>query len=349
VSTFTAYKKILVSHSLAVVIPCRNEEKYIGKCLDSIISSSYSKAFLEVYVCDGRSEDATASIVKDYSTKHPFIHLLINEDQTTPHALNLGVNATQADYITILGAHAEVSNDYLSLCVSDFEKEENIGCTGGLLINEYEDKASQTIGLAQSSPFGVGDAYFRTGLVSGLVDTVAFGTYKKEVFEDVGLFDSELVRNQDDEFNFRLKKAGYNIYLNSENTCIYYVRASFKKLFNQYWQYGYWKVFVNKKHSTITTLRQLIPALMVLVMGFLFLLSWFHIVFRALFLLTLVVYLGIGLVFASQKTDSPGQMTGVIKAFICLHYGYGLGYLKGIWDFIIKRKSPSKNSQSSTR
>jgi hypothetical protein len=196
-----------------------------------------------------------------------------------------------------------------------------------------ENKTSEIIGKAMSSPFGVGNAHFRTGQKDGLVDTVAFGAYRKEVFESVGYFDEDLARNQDDEFNYRLLKNNFKIYLSKKIISSYYVRASFKNLFRQYFQYGFWKVYVNKKHRTITTLRQLIPSLMVstLILGFVF--SFLNMFFALLFATEIILYLIGSCWFASKKANNLKQLFAIIFTFLILHTSYGIGYLYGVLKF----------------
>ena len=200
-----------------------------------------------------------------------------------------------------------------------------------------------------SSAFGVGNAHFRTGSKNGFVDTVAFGAYRNEVFEKIGYFDEDLIRNQDDEFNFRLLQNGFKIYLNSNIKSKYYVRASFSKLYKQYYQYGYWKVYVNKKHKAVTSIRQLVPLFFVLFLFLGFTLSFLHWILGTLFSLGLLAYIGLAIVFASQKSTSFEKITGIAYTFFLLHFSYGLGYLVGIFDFIALNKGPRISSQKLTR
>jgi glycosyltransferase involved in cell wall biosynthesis len=335
--------------SVSITIPCRNEQKYIGKCLQSIVDCDYDKKLLMVFVCDGNSDDSTQKIVREFVDKYDYIKLLINEKRTTPFALNLGLKAESADVKIILGAHAEIYRDYIESCIAALEIEPKIGCSGGIIENVMEDETSTIISLAMSSSFGVGNAHFRTGEKEGYVDTVAFGAYKSEVFDIVGYFDEDLIRNQDDEFNYRLHKFGYKIYLSKSIKSKYYVRASYKKLYKQYYQYGYWKVYVNIKHNTITTLRQIIPSLFV---SFLFTglcLSLISNLFFKTYILGLSFYLLVGFISALKKTSSIFLATKVLFVFIILHFSYGLGYLLGIIQFIIFRKGPSEKSETLTR
>ncbi len=329
--------------TVSIIIPCLNEKDYIIKCLSSIAFQSYPAQYITTFVCDGMSNDGTQELITGFTRKHNQFKLLINTHKTTPFALNLGIKNSVADIIIILGAHSELDKEFVLKNVESFDIDPAIMCTGGVLTNVYETKVSQTIGAAMSSSFGVGNAHFRTGNKNGYVDTVAFGAYKKEIFDKVGLFDEELIRNQDDEFNFRVTQAGYKIYLNQDIKCDYFVRASFKKLYKQYYQYGYWKVCVNKKHKTITTIRQLIPMFFVLYLFF-WILSIIApvIVFKAMSGFA-ILYVLLAFTFAVKSRNvSFKNILGIASTFFILHFSYGLGYLKGIFDFFILKRSIKK-------
>jgi GT2 family glycosyltransferase len=201
-----------------------------------------------------------------------------------------------------------------------------------------------------SSPFGVGNAYFRTGGKSGYVDTVAFGAYRREVFERIGFFDEDLVRNQDDEFNYRVTKAGFKIYLEPKIESKYYVRGSFSKLYKQYFQYGYWKVFVNRKHATITTLRQLAPPLWMLFVSVGWMGFFIHPFLGYAYVGMILIYLTLAK-FTAIRT-AGWQIPMIFKLVACymiLHASYGWGYLKGMFHFYILRRNPTEGSQQLTR
>ena len=332
-----------------IIIPCRNEIIYIERCIGSIINSNYPLELINIYVCDGVSDDGTINIIKQLTKKHKQVHLIVNEQKTTPFALNLGIKSSHSAIKIILGAHAEIHPDFIKENVAILNKDSSIGCAGGIINNIYENKTSEIIGKAMSSPFGVGNAHFRTGQKEGLVDTVAFGAYRKEVFESIGYFDEDLARNRDDEFNYRLLKNNFKIYLSKKIISSYYVRASFKDLFRQYYQYGFWKVYVNKKHRTITTLRQLIPSLMVttLILGFVF--SFLNMFFALLFSTEIVLYLIGSCWFASKKANNLKQLFAIIFTFLILHTSYGIGYLYGILKFILFKRNPTEKNQQLTR
>jgi glycosyltransferase involved in cell wall biosynthesis len=341
---------------IAVVIPCRNEERYIEHCVLSVVNSDYREGSIDAYVSDGLSDDGTRAIVHRLSTYYPNVHLIDNEKQTTPYALNIGIVAAKGfDALIILGAHSEIAKDYVQLCVENLKKDPSAGCVGGMLENINEDSASETIALAMSSSFGVGHAHFRTGAKTGYVDTVAFGAYRKEVFEKIGLFDEALTRNQDDEFNFRVVKAGFKIVLDQRIRAKYFVRADYEKLFRQYYQYGLWKVYVNRKHNAVTSVRQLVPPIFVLFLLSLFLIPVFGFFtsfgneFALIWICGFTLY-KIGAFFAAvNQKASMLQVPGVIFSFFLLHTGYGLGYLHGIIKFIILRRQPGDKESRLSR
>jgi glycosyltransferase involved in cell wall biosynthesis len=329
-------------NSVAIVIPCRNEEHYIGKCLQSIIDSDFDKTKLEVVVCDGLSTDNTKKIILEYSKEFNWISCMDNVEQTTPFALNAGIKKSKADVIIILGAHSEIYPDFISQNINYLNKYPECGCVGGYLENVNENKTAEIVGSAMSSVFGVGNANFRIPDKEGFVDTVAFGAYRKEVFEKIGLFDEVLTRNQDDDFNYRVTKAGYKIFLSPKIRCKYYVRASYQKLYRQYNQYGYWKVYLNKKHRAFLSVRQLIPFLFVVFLILGFIASCFHIIIGMLYISGIVAYCLLALYFAFQKTQQLGDAIKIASTFFLLHWSYGIGYAKGLLDFITLNKKPKK-------
>lgn len=332
--------------NVSIVIPCRNEEYFIGKCLDSIINNEYPKDKLEVLVVDGMSDDGTNELVKRYSEKYPFIRLFDNEKKITPAAMNLGIRVARGDYIIILSSHSKIAQSFVKANIDAFNKYA-VDCIGGILITlpANETLIAQSIALALSHPFGVGNAYFRIGLKeSRYVDTVPFGCYKREVFEKIGFFDEDLVRNQDDEFNLRLIKNGGKILLSPDIISYYYARDSLLKLWKMYYQYGYLKPLVVEKVGALLTWRQLIPSVFIcslIVSGIFSLLIQ---QFLWLFFLIILLYLFANLTFSFSTAISKGfkYFFYLPIVFATLHFSYGFSYLKGIIDFFVLKNHKKK-------
>ena len=331
---------------ISIVVPVRNEENYIVRCLQSIVEQDYSKERLEILVVDGMSGDRTREIVKKYVQQYPFIKLFNNSKRIVPSALNIGIKQAKGEIIMRMDAHNVYAKDYISKCVK-YLKEYNADNVGGICITLAGGNSilGQAIALTLAHAFGVGNAYFRIGSKKPkYVDTVPFGCYKREVFEEIGLFDEELVRNQDDEFNLRLIKNGGKILLVPEIVSYYYSRDSLSKLWNMYFQYGYFKPLVAQKIGAVLTWRQIIPPIFASALILAALLSFFSNFVAWLFLLIIGVYFCANLLFSFSIALKTGlKLLPFLQiSFATLHLSYGLGYLKGILDFIVRKKNLKK-------
>lgn len=343
----------------SVVIPCLNEAAHIGACLDALFRQDGLDAEIEVIVADGGSDDGTRAILEDLGRQHEGLRVIDNPQRITPVAMNLGIAVAASDTVIILGAHAEVAPDFIRRNLDALRAHPESGCVGGVVEQVHGDQVSRRIGWALTSPFGVGDARFRTGGIAGHVDTVAFGAYRKSVLDELGGLDENLVRNQDDELNYRLTEAGWRIWFDPRIRSRYHARSTYGQLFRQYRQYGYWKVFVNKKHRTVTTWRQLAPAMFLLGSGFLLLGGigkalmpgagplW-ELAFPALTTLWSMWILG-ALGAMALGGVAPSDVLGVFRSFWILHVAYGWGYCQGIWRFLLLRRSPSAEFKTLTR
>lgn len=327
---------------VSIIIPCRNEERHIGKCLDSIIEQDYPKEKIEIMVVDGMSNDKTREIIKEYSKQHQHVILLDNPKKIVPTAMNKGIQNAHGEIIIRMDAHNIYEKDYVSKCVK-YLQEYDVDNVGGIWVTlpSNDTLFAQSIAFALSHSFGVGNAHFRIGSKEPkFVDTVPFGCYKREVFQKIGLFNEDLVRNQDDEFNLRLIKNGGKILLVPEIVSYYFARESLAKLWKMYFQYGYFKPLVVKKVGAVLTGRQLMPAIFV---GSLIISGIFSPLlkpFLILFLLLIFLYLSANIIASGSIALKKGlqYIFALPIVFATLHFSYGIGYLKGIWDFIILKK-----------
>ncbi len=332
--------------TVSVIIPCRNEEKFIRECLDSVLANDYPREKLEIIVVDGMSDDLTRNIAEEYIEKYSFISLFDNHCKIVPTALNIGIKKSQGDVIVRLDAHNIYTNDYISKCVK-YLQQYNVDNVGGIWITmpAKDTIMCSAIAFALSHPFGVGNAHFRLeSKEPKYVDTVPFGCYKREVFDKIGLFDEDLVRNQDDEFNLRLIKNGGKILLVPDIVSYYCARDSISKLWKMYYQYGYFKPLVVKKIKAVLTWRQLVPVLFVGILMVSFLLSLVSYQYSWTFFSVLLTYLFANSVlsFSIAKNKGLKYFLALPIVFGTLHFSYGFGYLKGILDFFVFRKHKKK-------
>lgn len=323
---------------VSVIIPTRQERFTIGKCLDSILENSYPLDKLEIIVVDGMSNDGTREILKRYMAQYPQMKLLDNPRLITPVALNIGVKAAQGDIIVILGAHSYIDKDFLSQCAKALSEHSEADCVGGVIRSIGEGLIGESISLVLSSPFGVGGARYKTGGHEGFVDTVAYGAYRNEVFRKIGVFDERLVRNQDIEFNSRLRRHGGKIYLTSAIKVFYHSRSSPSQFWRQNFGNGLWNVYTTKIAPGTLSIRHFVPFAFVLGL----LISGGLALFTAVgkFLLGLIggSYL-LGALLASIQIGIRKGLRFIPilpLAFFTLHFSYGLGSMWGlltVWKF----------------
>ncbi len=334
---------------VSVIVPCRNEENYIKMCIEAILENDYGKENFEVIIIDGLSTDNSLQQIEEVQKNHPEseIKIISNERMITPVSFNLGIKASRGEYILIVGSRHILSKNYISTCLNILENNSQIGCVGSVGDLVFDSIKSEMIAYATSTTFGVGPSFRTQSDV--FVDTVGIPFYRRKIFDQIGYFDENLVRNQDDELNYRVRKHGYEIFITSKTTIKYFVRTKFKDLFKQYYQYGYWKVFVNRKHKTITTFRQVVPLFFILFL-ILGLIASIIIKYFFLFYLSIILfYFFTGLFISVKKTRRFSLISKIMYTFFILHFSYGTGYLNSIIDFLIFNKKPNSKHTSLSR
>jgi len=332
------------SPMVSVILPIRNEANYIARSLGAVLAQDYPADRMEVMVVDGMSTDGTREIVESMRSGSPRVQIIDNTRRIAPTALNAAIARARGEILVRVDGHCEIERDYVRRCVEHLRNDEVDG-VGGPLQTIGESFVARGIAVAMSSTFGVGDSAFRT--VSNktmLVDTVAFPAYTRNIVELVGFFDEELVRNQDDDYNYRLRKIGAKVLLAANVRARYYSRSSIRSLWRQYFQYGYWKVRVMQKHPRQMRPRQFVPPLFV---GALLLslaaaaFSFIHGAWLAWpFGLAAGSYalanLAASALITARRRDWPLFLLLPI-AFAILHVSYGLGFLVGLVKFRNRR------------
>ncbi len=331
---------------VSIVIPCRNEATYIGSLLESVVRQTYPHDALEVLVVDGDSDDRTPEVVKGYHRRYPWIRLLHNPERYVPHAMNRGIRAAKGAVIIRMDAHADYPSDYVEILVRCLQ-ELGADNVGGVLqtLPGADTLWAHAIALATSHPFGVGNAHFR--IASGdykkplLVDTVPFGCYPRSVFDRIGWYDEDLIRNQDDELNARLIRSGGKIFLLPWLRIRYYARKNLVDVARMFYQYGYFKPLVSLKVGRPATWRQFVPAFFVL--GLLFplmaALAYWPLMRISVAILALhsLVNAGVSGHIAWQKGRWK-LWPYLWVVFLIIHTAYGWGYLRGMIDFYLLKK-----------
>lgn len=330
-----------MSTEVSVVMPVYNEQKYIQHCVESLFLQNYPTEQMEWIFVDGGSTDDTLKILQQYREQHPnLIKILNNPHKIVPYAMNIGIAASVGKYIVRLDAHADYKEDYISKCVYYLENTDADN-VGGVAETKSKGGVGGSIAKMLSSKFGVGNSQFRTNGKSGYVDTVPFGAFRREVFSKYGGYDERLVRNQDNEMNFRIRKNGGKIYLADDIQLSYYCRDSLGEIASMAKKNGMWNIITMKLCPGSMSTRHFIPFFFVLSIVALGALGFATPLFWGALTLELVLYLLLDITFSLKKAENAQEFFLLLLLFPVFHISYGLGSFLGIGKLFTKefRKS----------
>lgn len=252
---------------VSIIIPCYNEQSTIRLLLDALHAQTYPLADMEAVIADGLSTDNTRDEIAAFQEQHPDLNVRIvdNTVRSIPSGLNRAIEDSRGDIIVRLDAHSKPYPDYVERCVAALNESRGDNVGGVWEIQPGADTwVARSIAVAAAHPLGVGDALYRHAKHAAVVDTVPFGSFKRELIERVGLFDETLLTNEDYEFNARVRQAGGRIWLDPSIRSVYFARSTLKELARQYWRYGYWKWRMLRRYPQTIRLRQALPPLFVL-------------------------------------------------------------------------------------
>lgn len=348
------------SPRISAIVPCRNERPNIEACVRSLLQQDEPFGGFELIIADGLSDDGTRDILQRLSSEDARVRVVDNEARTTAAGMNAGISVARGEYIAILGAHNRYATDYLARCL-DLAQVSGADNVGGIVIADPQRYVEKAIAAAHHSPVSAGGSRWHSMSYEGPVDSVWGGFYHRDVFDRIGLFDEELIRNQDDELNMRLREQGGSIWQSTGIRSWYRPRSSLAKLFSQYQQYGYWRVRVMHKHPGSISPRQLMPPAFVgglsAAVG---LTAW-----RAFCAagdrsakrhgrvrvcapsLAIMAPYGLAITVASvraARTAGWDLLPLLPAVFACYHLGYGAGFWLGAADLV--RRAPARPSMS---
>ena len=249
--------------SVSVIMPIRNERGFIEDAVRALLAQERLPTSYEIVVVDGMSDDGTRDIVGELAARDPRVRMLDNPQRIVSSALNIGIAASTSDVIIRVDGHTRVAPDFIRSNLDLLAEHPEAWSVGGPIAHRGKTTFARGIAAAMSSRFGVGGASHRRETYEGYAEGAVFPAFRRSIFDEVGLFDELLVRNQDDEFNFRITDRGGKIYISPRVKHDYYVRGSLKALARQYLQYSYWKVAVFRKHKKIIAPRHLAPVVFV--------------------------------------------------------------------------------------
>jgi succinoglycan biosynthesis protein ExoA len=318
---------------VSVVAPMWNEAAHVDRLVSDLAAQDYDGE-LELIVADGRSTDGSVDRLRAAAEQHGLrLTVVDNPDRWVSHGLNRCIREASGDLIVRVDCHSGYPPDYVRLCVAAAE-ETGADNVGGVFVPEGRTPMERAVACAMDSPYG--GIHWSRHATGGRVevDTVPYGAFRPEAFSRAGLFDESLVRNQDDEFNLRLRLAGGRIFLDPAIRIFYTPRGSFRRLFRQYYEYGAWKPAVMRKHGQVVSARSLVPGAFVVSLGVLAPLAVFVPAAAVVLGAELALYgtgaVAFGVLAIRSKREQLRLLPRVVAAFPTFHASYGLGLLRGI-------------------
>ncbi len=336
---------------ISIVVPCRNEAAYIDAFVVSALAQQLAPGdSLELVIADGDSDDGTTAKLHAWQQREPRLKVIANPARITSAALNRAIAASSGRIVVRMDVHTDYAPDYVAQCVRALADSGAV-CVGGAwrpVVSDTEGSGRQgAIARAFQSSFGSGGAASRRVDYTGEVDTVYLGAWQRDDLLRLGGFDEALVRNQDDELNLRIVRSGGRVWQSAAIKSWYTPRASYAALFRQFYQYGYWKVPVIRKHKLPASPRHLVPFAFVALLA---VLAFAGLVWTSAGWLGLAVsalYAGAALVNA--WVIKPAQAPAIAWAFFCMHAGYGIGFGRALWDIVLLRRAPGAGATRLTR
>lgn len=335
-------------HKVSIISPCKNEFNHIDSFIDQLLKQSIFDD-CEFIIADGNSNDGTKEKLLEISKEYSNILIIDNPRGIVSSGLNEAIKISSNEIIVRMDIHSEYDEFYIEQCVNVL-LESNANCVGGPWVAKAdESKAQNAIASAFQSKFVVGGAKSRNIDYSGFVDTVYLGCWRKDYLIDIGGFDEELVRNQDDELCMRIRMKDGKIFQSNKIKSIYYPRSSFKNLFKQYLQYGFWKIYVIKKHKRTPSTRHLVLILFFLSVFFGFILGMFifEIFLLANILVALYVLSTLILSFSISLKDAKIKAHYVAFSILIMHVSYSFGMITGFVENFFSLKKLLKMDEIS--
>ena len=330
---------------ISIIIPCYNEEKTIAQVLAAIQGQSIDIRTCEVVIADGMSSDKTREAVENFSNNHHELSIRVveNPKRYIPSGLNTAIQASEGEYIVRLDGHCIPEKTYLERCINHL-KSGTADNVGGIWIIEPGDKTpiAKAIAMAASNLIGTGNAAYRQpGSQEGFVDTVPFGSFKRSLFDKIGMYDEALLSNEDYDLNVRIRNAGGSVYLDPKIECHYFARTTLRSLAKQYRRYGFWKQKMLRKYPDSIRWRQALPPMFILGILFLFCISILFPPLSLLLIAMLTLYLLLVMIAVVLDKRSK-QLTFIeniltVVSIIVMHFSWGFGFLVSLVQSFVKK------------
>lgn len=320
---------------VSLVMSLRNEENSLPVSLAAVEEQDYPKDRYELIAVDGGSTDRSVEVLESFPLSIPHTIIATGGNLTIPAAMNIGIDRAKGEIIVKLDAHGYASRNFVRVIAERLSEQREVAAVGGTIVQLGQTATAQANGWARTSKFGAGRGPYTAGQEESYVSSVQCGGYRRELLEKVGVFDEEIGVGEDEELNWRIGKAGYRILFTPKISFFYYARPTLRALFRQYLWYGDGRTVVLRKHPDFLRIKHLIPPLFLITLLAAFVLAFWSGVGRYILAGILAVY-GAGLLIGSAllATEKGWRyFPRFIGSFSAMHFGYGIGFLRGCWRY----------------
>ena len=325
---------------VSIVMPIRNEIGFIKNSINAVICQNFPKDKMEILIVDGESDDGTYEIIKVLEEKYNRIKLFNNPKKIVSSALNIGINRSKGNIIIRVDGHTTIDKNFINENIKLLNDHPEAWAVGGPIVHRGRNDFAKGVAITMSSWFGIGNANHRKENYKGYAEGAVFPAIRKSVFDKIGLFDERFVRNQDDEFNYRIIKSGGKIFISPTVLHNYYVRESPDKLWRQYLQYRYWKIAIMKKHKRPISLRHLVPLLFLLYITLMVTILVFKNKWEFVIALPLLIYISLlSLHIIKSLLKSFNIFIAIFSGIsaLIIHLSYGWGTLLGLFGNVLNK------------
>ena len=326
---------------VSIIITARNEEKYLPMLFEDILNQTFPLQNIEVVLMDSNSTDNTRLVMEEFKKNNEIlsVQIVTNERQIQAAGFNEGVKHATGDVVLKIDAHSRIPADFVQKNVDEILAGAYV-CGGNRpTVVDSADDFSKTLHIVEESALGSSIANYRKSDVKRKVNSIFHGMYRKEVFDKVGLADERLLRTEDNEFHYRVRKAGYDIIFNPEIESYQYIRPTFTKMIQQKFANGYWIGLTSHVCRDCLSLFHFGPGVFVATLLVLMMLTLVSFVpLLTVVFLYLWAVLGVSIFEISKQKFNPTLLL-IPFIMIAIHFAYGVGTIKGwIFGFEFKKK-----------
>lgn len=325
---------------VSFIIIALNAEKYIETSLKCLQEQNYNHKDIEVILVDSNSTDRTKEIMSEFKNKNEkyfdTIKVLDNPKKTLPCGWNVALKEVTGEAVLRVDAHTSFEKDFITNNVKELDNGENIVGGKCISITKNNTRKEKLLLIAEESIFGAGIADFRRKHKREYVSTLAFGMYRKKVFDEVGKYNESLARTEDNEMHYRMKKAGYKFLLSPNIVSYRYARNSFKGMIKQKYGNGKWIGITMYYCPKCFSIYHFVPFLFVMVIIISIILACCGMpIFLKLLGIAYAMFNLLNLVVISINNGFHIEYLLLPFIFLTLHLSYGIGtivgLIKGIW------------------